>query len=120
MKIEGLTALVYASPRPDVLADFYRTHLGIPFEHERHGPIQDHLEAWFAGVHFAIRKGASEGAGPLAPTFRVTDLDACLANFRAHGLPPLHDVAELGEGKRLVSYRDPDGNVFRLMEFGEA
>jgi predicted enzyme related to lactoylglutathione lyase len=118
MTVEFLSALVFFSPAPEPLAAFYRTHLGIPFEHHGHGPIRDHLEADLGGVHMAVLKGrapARDGGG-VAPTFRVEDLDAAVGRLRASDVHPTRKILELGDGKRVATYRDPDGNTFSLIE----
>jgi catechol 2,3-dioxygenase-like lactoylglutathione lyase family enzyme len=115
-----LSAVVYHSPNPERLADFYRRHLGIPFEHGHHGPMRDHLEAWFEGTHFAVLKGPvreAEGGG-VSPTFRVKGIERFIEALAEDGVRPKHKVADLGEGKRLVSFRDLDGNVFSLIDLG--
>ncbi len=120
---QSLSALVYYSPDPDRLANFYRDHVGIPFTHEGHGPIRDHLEAWLGGqpgqgVHLAILKGkAHEGdRGALAPTFKVADLDQSVASMKAGGVKQVRPIFDIGEGKRLASFADVDGNVFSFIE----
>jgi len=123
MHAEALSALVIYSPHPEQLAVFYRTHLGIPFESHGHGPIRDHLEAWLGGapghgVHLAILKGnGPEGhRGSVAPTFRVADLDRAVTSMRDGGAKQVRAVFDIGEGKRLASFADTDGNVFSLIE----
>jgi predicted enzyme related to lactoylglutathione lyase len=119
MQAESLSAVVYHSPEPERLADFYRRHIGIPFEHGHHGPMRDHLEAFFGGMHFAILKGpVRDGDGAVSPTFRVKGLDRFIGALAEDGVQPKHKVADLGEGKRLVSFRDVDGNVFSLIDLG--
>jgi predicted enzyme related to lactoylglutathione lyase len=123
MHVESLSALVFTSAAPDRLAAFYREHLGIPFEHQGHGPIRDHLEAWLGGepgkgIHFAILKGRGPGEerGAVAPTFRVADLDRAMEALARAQVRQVRGAFDLGEGKRLASYADVDGNVFSLIE----
>jgi predicted enzyme related to lactoylglutathione lyase len=118
MNVQFLSAIVFISSDPARLADFYKTHLGIPLEHESHGPMKDHIEGWLGDVHVAVLKGRgpAEGVGGVAPTFRVQDLDAFVASLAAAGASPIRKIANLGEGKRLASFRDPDGNTFSLLE----
>ena len=119
MKAESLSAVVYHSPEPERLADFYRRHLGIPFEHGHHGPMRDHLEAFLEGTHFAILKGpVREEEGGVSPTFRVKGIERFVEALQNDGFAPKHRIADLGDGKRLVSFRDVDGNVFSLIDLG--
>jgi predicted enzyme related to lactoylglutathione lyase len=123
MHARALSALVFYSPDPERLGAFYRERLGIPFEHQGHGPIRVHLEAWLGtaesgGIHFAILKGAGPAGekGAIAPTFRVEDLARSVAELEQAGTRRVRPIFDLGEGKRLASYADPDGNVFSLIE----
>jgi catechol 2,3-dioxygenase-like lactoylglutathione lyase family enzyme len=117
VKAENLSAVVYASANPERLAAFYREHLGLDFVHQAHGPIRDHLETWFGQMHFAILKGSGRGS-PVSPTFRVKGLETFITQLEAAGAKALSQIADLGEGKRLVSFRDPDGNMFNLLDLG--
>lgn len=120
MNIESLSAVVFTSPDPSRLADFYKSHLGIPFEHESHGPMKNHLEATVGDLHFAVLKGRGpgEGGGGVTPTFRVRGLDGFVSALEVAGVNRLRKILDLGEGKRLASFRDPDGNTFNLIDLG--
>jgi len=120
MKVESLSAVVFFSRDPERLAEFYRSRIGIPFEHRSHGPMRDHIEGWLEGIHFAVLKGApAEGEGRgVAPTFRVRGLDAWVGDLGQSGVTPVREIIDLGEGKRLASFRDPDGNLFSLIDLG--
>jgi catechol 2,3-dioxygenase-like lactoylglutathione lyase family enzyme len=125
MNVISVSAVTISSNDPERLASFYTRCLGIPLEMSSHGPMKHHFEGWLGepdhgGVHFAVlkgRAGSAEAGGP-APTFRVRDIDACVRDLTAEGLAPTHRIAVLGEGKRLVSFRDPDGNAFHLIDLG--
>jgi predicted enzyme related to lactoylglutathione lyase len=120
MNVDSLSAVVFFSSDPARLASFYKTHLGIPFEYESHGPMRDHLEGWLGGVHFAVLKGRgpTPDSGGVAPTFRVRGLDAFVRTLEDSGISMLRKIIDLGEGKRLASFRDPDGNTFSLIDLG--
>jgi predicted enzyme related to lactoylglutathione lyase len=118
MNVESVSAVLFFSPEPARLAAFYRTHLGIPFEPDHHGAIRDHLEADLGDVHLAVLEGPgrSVGAVGISPTFRVRGLDAFVKSLRDAGAPALEPVLDLGDRKRVASFRDPDGNTFNLIE----
>ena len=125
MNVMSVSAVTITSNDPERLAGFYSRCLGIPLEQASHGPMKHHFEGWLGapdrgGVHVAVLKGRSgrPDAGGTAPTFRVREIDACVNELAAEGIAPAHPIAELGEGKRLVSFRDPDGNMFRLIDIG--
>jgi hypothetical protein len=114
MKPQSLAGIVRYSQDPDRLAKFYREALDIPVAPTRHGPVKTHHEALFGGVHFAIW-GASEGRG-IVPTFRVKELAAASAEMARLGVPAKFGPIDLGEGKLLSSFLDPDGQEFRLIQ----
>jgi predicted enzyme related to lactoylglutathione lyase len=118
MPVESVSAILFYSSEPARLARFYSTHLGIPFELDRHGAIREHMEADIGDVHLAVLKGRgpdSHGGG-VSPTFRVEGLDAFVKALRDAGTEPLRPVLELDQGKRVASFLDPDGNMFNLIE----
>jgi predicted enzyme related to lactoylglutathione lyase len=82
--------------------------------------MRDHIEGWLGDVHVAVLKGRGPGeqGGGVAPTFRVRGLDRFVAALTTAGTPPVRKVADLGEGKRLATFRDPDGNAFSLIDLG--
>jgi catechol 2,3-dioxygenase-like lactoylglutathione lyase family enzyme len=121
MNIISVSAVTFTSNDPERLARFYRGRLGLPLMAASHGAMKRHFEGWLGeraqgGVHLAILKGA--GGSGAAPTFRVHGIDGCVAELQAGRIESLHPIADLGEGKRLASFRDADGNVFRLIDLG--
>jgi predicted enzyme related to lactoylglutathione lyase len=118
MNVESVSAVLFYSPDPARLAQFYRAHLGIPFELDRHGAIREHQEADLGDIHLAVLKGRGPGAdgGGISTTFRVHGLDAFAKRLGEAGTPLLQPILDLGEGKRVASFRDPDGNAFNLVE----
>jgi predicted enzyme related to lactoylglutathione lyase len=118
MNVESVSAVLFYSPEPARLARFYAGNLGIPFELDRHGAIHEHHEADLGEVHLAVLKGRGPGpdGGGISPTFRVRGLDAFVKRLGEAGAPPLRPVLDLGEGKRVATFRDPDGNAFNLIE----
>ena len=80
--------------------------------------IREHHEADLGDVHLAALKGRGPGAdgGGISPTFRVRGLNAFAKKLDEAGSPLLRPVLDLGDGKRVASFRDPDGNTFNLIE----
>jgi predicted enzyme related to lactoylglutathione lyase len=127
MHANALAGIILYSPDPERLAAFYRETIGIPFEPHTHGgAVKPHNEALWQNVHFAIW-GASEPHAPqsasggklrnaLVPSFVVDDVDGYADQLRARGVPMMGKLIELGEGKRLGTFLDPDGNQFRLIQ----
>jgi len=117
MTVQHLAGIIMFSPDPERLASFYREALGIPFEIQQHGQIREHLECEIWNIHFAILKKAETHPGSnIAPSFRVSDLEDFLAQLSQKGLKPLHPMIDIGEGKRVSSIADADGNMIRLIQ----
>jgi catechol 2,3-dioxygenase-like lactoylglutathione lyase family enzyme len=113
----SVAGLVMYSPDPQALAQFYRTALGLPLALASHGATGEHFEGLVGGTHVAIwdaRKG--HGAAPLVPTFRVERIADAEPGVLAAGASQSHRALDIGEGKRVAGYTDPDGRPFRLIE----
>ena len=117
MAARHLAGVILFSSNPERLAEFYREVLGLPFEAQRHGRIQEHLECEFGNIHFAIltKRQVSYGDA-IVLSFAVSDIQAFLEGLRQRGIEPLHPILDIGEGKRLSSISDPDGNTIRLIQ----
>ena len=116
----AVSAVVFASREPQRLAEFYRRHLGIPFEQHEHGPMRNHMEAQLGDIHLAVLPGvpADPTATGVSATFRVRGLDRFVEDLAGAGVRQLHEIVGLGEGRRLVSFRDADENRFSLIDLG--
>jgi hypothetical protein len=126
MHANALSGLILYSPNPEQLAAFYRENIGIPFQPETHGgAIKPHNEALWNNMHFAIW-GVSEVHAPdsaaaklrnaMVPSFVVDDVAAYAAWLKGRGVPSLGKLIDLGEGKLLGTFLDPDGNQFRIIQ----
>ncbi len=112
-----LVGLVRYTSRPDEVASFYRDVLGAPFSPTRHGTVGEHPEALWNGTHHAVWRSMGPWKDVLVPTYRVASIDA--ATTALAGLSPQHAPLAIGEGKRVITYADPDGHPFRLIEITE-
>jgi len=115
----SFSALTMHSSDPARLSRFYRDVIGLPLAPHAHGTVGDHDEGDLGDVHLAIWKASARVGGPFVPVFRVDDLDAWLLHLTSAGVPSLHKPLDLGEGKRVVTFTDPDQNAFRLIEIRE-
>jgi predicted enzyme related to lactoylglutathione lyase len=116
MNAPTFSALTMHSANPERLALFYRDTVGLPLEPHEHGTVGEHYEGSVGGVHFAVWHSSPRVGGPFVPVFRIENLDQALSRLEALGVPSLHKPLDLGEGKRVVTFSDPDGNAFRLIE----
>jgi predicted enzyme related to lactoylglutathione lyase len=116
---QSITGLVLYSPDPDELAAFYRDALGVPLALTRHGTVGDHYEGMLGGSHMAIWDAAKpHGLAPTIPVFRVHDIEHSLAALEGRGAKTVHRIIDIGEGKKLATFTDPDGRPFRLIRLG--
>ncbi|MFO0553531.1 MAG: VOC family protein [Polyangiaceae bacterium] len=114
--IRNLSGLIFYVADPSRSAAFYRA-LGVPLELSSHGHVGEHLEGSLGGVHFAMwdaKKG--HASSPLVPVFRTSSLEAAMAHAASLGAERLHAPIDLGEGKTVVTFRDPEGRAFRFIE----
>ena len=112
-----LAGVVFNSPNPEEMADFYRDLFGIQFEKRQHGNIREHIECEFRGIHFAILKNAQPSSGKnIVLSFAVGNLKSFLDGVQKMGIKPLHPIMDIGEGKHICSIADPDGNMVRLIQ----
>lgn len=117
MTAKNLAGMVYSSPDPQRLADFYREWFGLPFEKFKHGQIREHLECESGGIHFAIlKKAQTSSEGSIVPSFALTNLEEFLDRLRENGVKPLHPIINIGDGKSICTIADPDGNAIRLIQ----
>jgi len=114
-----LVGLVRYTSNPERVSSFFHDALGAPFETATHGTVGEHAEAFWNGTHHAIWRSMGPWKDVLVPVYRVESLQATQQALLARGLSPQHAPLSLGEGKRVVTFVDPDGHPFRLIEIQE-
>ncbi|MFO0616924.1 MAG: VOC family protein [Polyangiaceae bacterium] len=112
----SLAGLIFYSPTPDALVAFYRDALAVPLAPAEHGTVGPHFEGSCGGVHVAVWGEERHMSGPLVPVFRTRSLDEGAARVVEAGARQLHKAIDLGEGKRVAGFLDPDGRPLRLIE----
>jgi catechol-2,3-dioxygenase len=120
--IDHVTAVLLISPNATKLCEFYRTTLGLPLEEEIHDGMPLHYGYSLGDVHFAIHNADGWPGVPTrnsqSPviTFSTSDLKAVTKRLSASGIkltgPTDHGFAN------VVSFRDPDGNLISVLEYG--
>lgn len=114
--VESLAALVFYSPAVAPLVAFYRDVLGVPLASAEHGDVGPHFEGSLGGVHVAMWGEERHMSGPVVPVFRARGLAAAGARLVTAGARSLHGPVELGDGKRVAGFLDPEGRPLRLIE----
>jgi predicted enzyme related to lactoylglutathione lyase len=115
IKAKSVAGIVMHSAEPERLARFYRENLGLPLLPAQHGHVGQHFEGLVGGTHLALWKTV-ERMGIFVPVFRVDDVEGVATELRGRGIEALHKPLDIGEGKRVASFRDPDGNAFRVIQ----
>lgn len=116
--ITGVQDVYYTVRDMNRAVAFYRDVLGLQPVY-----VSEHWSAFdVGGVRLGLHLGEGEpppgradGAGGAVVTFRVPDLRAAVERLRGLGVVFLGDLLEETYGA-LIACRDPDGNVFKLME----
>jgi predicted enzyme related to lactoylglutathione lyase len=114
--VRGLDLVFYWVSDLDRAVSFYADVLGLPIA-RRDGIDWAEFDA--GGRRFAPH-GAAPGQ-PVAPggaaaVFTVGDLDEAKADLASRGVVPDHE-GDVSSYARFASFRDPDGNVFQLIEY---
>ncbi len=88
-------------------------HLGTP---DGSGMVID-LVRWINPAPAGTPYPALNYLGLTRLAFRVDDIDATVANLRAHGVTSWlsHNVQEFGRGVRSIALTDPDGTILQLI-----
>ena len=115
-KVAGIGGVFFRARDPDALKAWYEAHLGI-------NPVPTDMEM----VPWRTTEGVVVFAPFTADTdywpaekqvmvnFRVSDMDAMLAQLRAAGIAVSHEMAMDGIG-RFARIHDPEGNPIELWE----
>ena len=117
-KVSGIGGFFFRARDPQGLARWYEEHFGITPVDKGGGWRQEAGPTVFAPFSADTDYfGRQEQAFML--NFRVTDLDALLADLRAAGVPSDEAIHEHVFGRFAWVY-DPEGNKIELWEPGDA
>ena len=110
----AVAAVLIESPRPEVLADFYRDLLGVPLLPQDLPGVAPHFACEVASVYVAIHRGERTGSGTCL-AFMVEDVEGAARALKSAGVefdgPPCRTPLGL-----IVRLRDPDGNPVELYQ----
>jgi predicted enzyme related to lactoylglutathione lyase len=102
--------------------EFYRDVVGLPveqlFEIEQSVSFDlsgAKLVVYGGGVGALQPKGVDKNA--FVPNLECDDLDATVAELEGRGVPFIAMPADNGEGYRLATFVDPEGNRIQLFEW---
>jgi predicted enzyme related to lactoylglutathione lyase len=110
--VVGIGSVFFHAKDPDALRAWYAKLLGIDVQGWGGAPFEGGQTVW------AIFAGDTDYFGPPGQrsmiNYRVSDLDAMLAQLRDAGVP-VEDKIEEGELGRFGWATDPEGNRFRAL-----
>ena len=121
-RVTGIGGVFFKARDPKTLGEWYRGHLGIDVQdggwalfqwRENDDPARTGATVWSLFPDGTEYFGASEQR--VMVNYRVTDLDAVLADLRREGVKVDERVEETGEG-RFGWITDPEGNRIELWQ----
>lgn len=117
-RVNGVGGVFFRARDPKALAAWYRDHLGVPVEEDQtYAPFSSlgpgEMTVWSTFPEDTEYFGPANK--PLMVNYRVSDLDAMLAQLRAAGAE-VDDRIEEYEYGRFGWASDPEGNRFELWE----
>jgi|SRR6266852_6149320 len=116
-KVLGIGGLFFRARNPELLSQWYRTHLGVAPVPQSDDQIPWHQEG--GPTAFAPFDADTTYFGSprnvWMVNFRVRDLDAMLTQLRAAGVEAVLDAQQYPNG-RFARLHDPEGNPIELWE----
>ena len=102
--------------------EFYRDLVGLPveqlFENDEWVSFDTQgakLVVYGGGVGSMQAKGADKNA--FIPNVECEDIETTVAELEARGVPFIAPIADNGEGYKLATFVDPEGNRIQLFEW---
>lgn len=120
-RVLGIGGIFFKAADPDELGRWYATHLGVAAPPESYDePVWTQQAGPTVFAPFGRQHGDSPHLGPTGwgINFRVSDLDAMVAQLRAGGIEVDVD-AEVYPNGRFAQLHDPEGNAVQLWEEAE-
>jgi predicted enzyme related to lactoylglutathione lyase len=117
-RVQGIGGVFFKARDPQALAEWYRTHLGVPVEAgQTYGCLTSDGpgESTVWSVFPSDTEYFGPGGAPFMVNYRVKNLDAILEQLRAAGAQVDERVEEHDYG-RFGWASDPEGNRFELWE----
>ena len=115
-KVNGFGGFFFRAKNPEGLAKWYLDHLGI-----NPAPTDLNMAPWVTGAGVTVFSPFPADTDYFSAdktfmfNFRVTDLDAMLAQLRSKGIE-VCDESEMDNIGRFARIHDPEGNVIELWE----
>lgn len=124
MGLKSICGVILVSEDPKRLADFYGRVLDVEFEAEDHGDLETHYGIDVGLLHFGIHPPGNfsrgrAGNANVTLAFNVDSLEKTMMVLGDLGARQVQEPHDEGFGP-VVSYLDPDGNTFEIVELDYA
>ncbi len=117
--IKGLRVTSVWSEDLNRLLPFYRDVVGLPVGMEAPGFVimgDPNAPALALGTHSEVHGRNAEPARHIVG-LEVDDVDAEYARLKAAGVEFIEPPTASGDGVRIATFRDPEGNLLQLLQF---
>ncbi len=118
-RVTGIGGIFFKAKDPKALAEWYKTHLGLPIEPWGGAVLRWADDSANGSTVWSPFPDTTDyfapSTAPFLINFRVRDLDALLATLRAEGCAVL-DRREASEFGRFGWVIDPEGNKVELWQ----
>lgn len=121
-RVTGIGGVFFKGKNPELLREWYRTHLGVPIEEwggaafrwkSEENPSGTGTTVW--NIFDPDTRYFGEGPSPFMINFRVDDLHALIAALRAEGCQ-VDDKTEDSEYGKFGWVTDPEGTRVELWQ----
>lgn len=122
--IGTMMSIEHTSDSADDVRDFYSAVLGWKSSPVQMDGYDDYMMQapggeWVAGICHKSGPNSNQPPGWI-PCFRVTDLDASIAEVESRGGKLADEIREFGPGQRYVVIADPQGLYISMMEMPDS
>ncbi len=110
---QGIKVVLHPVSDLDAAKAVYTALLGMPPQHDASYYVGYEAEGQHIGL---VPGGAAQGMTSPVAYWQVPDIEAKLAEVTAAGATVKESPHEVGGGRLVASFTDPDGNVLGVMQ----
>jgi predicted enzyme related to lactoylglutathione lyase len=110
---QGIKVVLHPVSDLDAAKAVYTALLGMPPQHDASYYVGYEAEGQHIGL---VPGGAAQGMTSPVAYWEVPDIEAKLAEVTAAGATVKESPHEVGGGRLVASFTDPDGNVLGVMQ----
>jgi len=110
---QGIKTVLHPVSDLDAAKPVYTALLGVPPQHEANYYVGFDVEGQHIGL---VPGGGPQGMSSPVAYWHVADIEAKLAEVTAAGATVKESPHEVGGGRLVATFTDPDGNVLGLVQ----